>query len=538
MALANIIGKTDLSKISKSFGTFGQAALNNSKPLVIIAANNNDPVSTQEISINKPIVKMIQVLASIDGFLKQQLENQKIISNSEALEQREASIEQKSQEPEILVSDPEADAEKTEGSRLGGLLALGGLGLLAYEPVQDAIKQIIDGVKSVATFVTDMARSINSAFDFILSDEETSKTLTKGAPAAEPAAPATSEQATPAPTPEPAPTPAPAGNERAARTVAASIGGAVGLGMSVISGLVSGGESTPEPAPTPSAGRSAERVRAQPTGPMGDFAANFKDPVPGGSWSGPGLGLPRDGGARRHQGIDIFAPTGTPVYAAADGEVEYSEQRPTGGFGIAVKLRHPGGYVTKYAHLSGLSGYRRGDRVRAGDVIGYVGDTGNARGTPPHLHFEIWRNNTMQEPANYLSGASQTGYAPDTGMGYAPDGGLAENITNMAQSGLETVARMFGALGSAIIGPRTARNDIPNTIAVAARELNTTVAASRTETPPTPPTLPSPPRINRRLTRSTQNPPTMEDRNSVYYYLQRFGYNDLRRPEAVVGAAS
>ena len=124
--------------------------------------------------------------------------------------------------------------------------------------------------------------------------------------------------------------------------------------------------------------------------------------MPGGTYSGPGLGLPRDGGTRSHEGLDIFGPIGTPVTAMDDGTVVYSELRTSGGFGIAVQLKHDNGLTTKYAHLSRLTGLKQGDRVSGGQVIGYSGDTGNAKGTPPHLHFEVWRGKQMLEPADFL----------------------------------------------------------------------------------------------------------------------------------------
>lgn len=101
-----------------------------------------------------------------------------------------------------------------------------------------------------------------------------------------------------------------------------------------------------------------------------------------------GWGAPRDGGRRSHEGVDIFAPRGTPVIAARDGIVRRAGTQRLGG--LVVWLRDERGYSHYYAHLSAqLVG--RGDRVRAGDTLGLVGNTGNARTTPPHLHFGLYR---------------------------------------------------------------------------------------------------------------------------------------------------
>ncbi len=90
----------------------------------------------------------------------------------------------------------------------------------------------------------------------------------------------------------------------------------------------------------------------------------------------------------RHEGTDIFALSGTPVVAVVDGVVEKVGTAPLGG--IKLWLRSPGdNWTYYYAHLSGYGpGIANGARVKKGDVLGFVGNTGNARGTPPHLHFE------------------------------------------------------------------------------------------------------------------------------------------------------
>ncbi|MEL7536892.1 MAG: M23 family metallopeptidase [Pseudomonadota bacterium] len=94
----------------------------------------------------------------------------------------------------------------------------------------------------------------------------------------------------------------------------------------------------------------------------------------------------RDGGRRRHEGIDIFAKRDTPVVAVVDGTAVARESRRGGN---VVWLRG-GGRSYYFAHLNRIAISRR-QRVNAGDVIGYVGNTGNARTTPPHLHFGIYR---------------------------------------------------------------------------------------------------------------------------------------------------
>jgi murein DD-endopeptidase MepM/ murein hydrolase activator NlpD/SH3-like domain-containing protein len=100
------------------------------------------------------------------------------------------------------------------------------------------------------------------------------------------------------------------------------------------------------------------------------------------------FGVPRDGGAREHHGIDIFAPRGTVAVAAAQARVARVENTPRGG--NVVWLRDERGYALYYAHLD-RQHVTEGDEVQPGDTIGFVGNTGNAVTTPPHLHFGVYR---------------------------------------------------------------------------------------------------------------------------------------------------
>lgn len=111
---------------------------------------------------------------------------------------------------------------------------------------------------------------------------------------------------------------------------------------------------------------------------------------------------------RMHKGMDIAAPYGSPIYAAVDGVVAFAGR--SGGYGNFVKLAHGGGLASGYGHMSRIAVYA-GERVRQGEVIGYVGSTGNSTG--PHLHWEVWKNGAAINPRSIsfssistLSGAS------------------------------------------------------------------------------------------------------------------------------------
>lgn len=105
------------------------------------------------------------------------------------------------------------------------------------------------------------------------------------------------------------------------------------------------------------------------------------------------FGDPRDGGRRDHEGIDIFATRGTQVVAVANGIITAVHTTNIGG--RVVWQHDPERNVEYYyAHLESQH-VRAGDRIRAGDVVGTVGNTGNARTTPPHLHFAVYRPGRM-----------------------------------------------------------------------------------------------------------------------------------------------
>lgn len=116
-------------------------------------------------------------------------------------------------------------------------------------------------------------------------------------------------------------------------------------------------------------------------------------------------GAARDGGRRKHRGIDIFAPKGTGVVAVADGIISYIGEQPKGG--QCLWLTTESGASFYYAHLDRWApGLYEGMEVRTGDLLGYVGNTGNARTTPPHLHFGINENDEMVNPYPILAKAT------------------------------------------------------------------------------------------------------------------------------------
>jgi len=101
-----------------------------------------------------------------------------------------------------------------------------------------------------------------------------------------------------------------------------------------------------------------------------------------------------------HYGMDFTAPRGTPVYATGDGRIERADNSAT-GYGNHIRLDHGYGYVSLYAHLYKYN-VRVGQRVKRGDVIGFVGSTG--RSEAPHLHYEIYKDGERINPINFYYG--------------------------------------------------------------------------------------------------------------------------------------
>ena len=114
-------------------------------------------------------------------------------------------------------------------------------------------------------------------------------------------------------------------------------------------------------------------------------------------------GNPRTGG-RRHEGIDIFAPKDTPVRSTTRGIVTRVGTNRLGG--QTVWILGPGLERHYYAHLNRYGAFREGDRVEAGEIIGYTGNTGNARGGPAHLHYGIYARGGSLNPFPRLASES------------------------------------------------------------------------------------------------------------------------------------
>jgi len=156
------------SSVVNNMGSTGQAA----KQKVRTSTGGgrlpapNIKINSPSIKINSPIVQMIEKLATVDGYLKQRLDNQKKIANRNLVATKEAAIESKSGDASPVEPVSENDAEKSDATGIGVALLVGGLIAAQFEPVQEAFKSLASGIKSVFNFVRDVASVVSDGLDF------------------------------------------------------------------------------------------------------------------------------------------------------------------------------------------------------------------------------------------------------------------------------------------------------------------------------------------------------------------------------------
>jgi len=174
------------------------------------------------------------------------------------------------------------------------------------------------------------------------------------------------------------------------------------------------------------ASSSNSSLAIAPAGPAASLSTSYRPasvsipsrmPVDGAALTS-GYGMrnhPVLGGRRAHKGVDLAMPTGTPIYATADGIVSKADWFSS--YGLFISLEHGASLQTRYGHLSRLS-VAAGQEVKKGDLIGYVGSTG--RSTGPHLHYEVRIAGTAVNPVPYMQGSVHTAPAAVVAMG-GPD---------------------------------------------------------------------------------------------------------------------
>jgi len=505
--------------VSGAMGIAGNAAIQKIKAKPKPKTGSGTLLYNRDQSINKPLVAMINQLASIDGFLKQRLDNQKIIAKNNLLSVRESQIEAATQEQQVEVIQP--DAEKVGGSS-AGLVALGGLALLTLDPVQEAIKDIAHGVVETGKFVTSVVSTINDAFRFLFGGKPSSDAVPTGesgtnpTPAAEPTQGAgTVPSATPAAAATPEQKPSFFSDVAAGAVTGAVVGSivprvgmiagaAIGGAYSAVKHFTSGGSTSP-------ATGSAPTTPATQATPAGQSNATPQAQV-------------------------------VPVAAGTTGEIPKNNIVALGkylqGQGIKVSENPAFGGVGKHgANSRHYSGNAIDLNIVAGRDVDNPAAAAKFDALKPQLEAAgynvIWRAKDHYDHMHVSVGG------PEGGGSYGDSNSLMGMAGQAVEGGLEKIAELFGMLGSAIVKPGVPRDkeDYSQAINAAAVKTNAEVAATKTPKSAPTPKLPTPPNINKIDGGATQNPATAADKNSVYYYLRRFGFQDLNTPNKALPTA-
>jgi len=493
--------------VSGAMGIAGKAAIQKTKAKPKPKTGGGTLLYNRDQSINKPLVAMINQLASIDGFLKQRLDNQKIIAKNNLLTTRESQIEAANQEQQVEVIKP--DAEKVGGSS-AGLVALGGLALLTLDPVQEAIKAIAHGVVETGKFVTGVVSSINKAFTFLF----TGKLSADAVPA--------SESGT-SPTPAAEPTQGAGTAPSAIPTASATSEQKPGFFSDVAAGAATGAV----------VGSVVPRVGMVAGAAIGGAYSAVTHFTSGGSTSPATGSAPTTSTTQATPaGNSNAAPQATPAAAGATGEIPKNNIVALGNY-LASKGADKG--KMENMALSGRVGEHstnsRHYRGMAIDVNFPTDEAAKLDALAPQLkaagYNVIWRAKDHYDHMHVSTGG------PEGGGSYGDSNSLMGIASQAVENGMEKVAELFGMLGSAIIKPGVPRDkeDYSKSIAAAAIKTNAEVAVTKTPKAAPTPKLPTPPNINKIDGGATQNPATAADKNSVYYYLRRFGFQDLNMPE-------
>lgn len=533
-------GKNDTGDIdlTAGFGIVGQAAQQQTKTPAKPKTGGGTIVNTRGTNINKPLVAMINQLASIDGFLKQRIENQKIIDKENINAIRESQIEATDQTDQISVIKP--DAEKVD-SPSSGLLALGGLvALLTLDPVQEALKGVVDGVVSAGKFLTDAVSSINKVFRFLLDSKATDPTATDASTESKPGASAPTPDAQAVTAEEKPPITSNTGDDTAvvAGTTPAAIPSTTTTNKttpSAIGGSGSPAASRPTPTVSVSGVSKTPMTSSSPSKPAPQ-AISAQPPAAAGKPQ-PSKPAPQavsssvQSKPAAFASAEYFTANAGSAGTGAAGKIPKNDIVALGNYLISQgadrsKMEHPAlsGRVGKHSKNS------RHYRNMAIDVNFSENEAAKLDALKPQLEAAgynvLWRTKGHNTHMHVSIGGPEGGSSQSYGDSFI---GVVSDTVNL---GAEKIGELFGMLGSAIVKPGIPRDNEDYSKAITAAAVKTNAEVAVTKTPKSSPTpkMPTPPNINKINGGATQNPATAADKEGVYYYLRRFGYQELSTP--------
>ena len=547
------------SSVVNNMGSTGQAA----KQKVRTSTGGgrlpapNIKINSPGIKINSPIVQMIEKLATVDGYLKQRLDNQKKIANRNLVATKETAIESKSGDASPVEQVSENDAEKSDATGIGVALLVGGLIAAQFEPVQEAFKSLASGIKSVFNFVRDVASVVSDGLDFFTGSSSASDSKVETSTAA----PNITQGNTPS-SPKTAPQAKLSVPSEANEAVPSAITPSSVAPTTPAIAPNSGSGST-QPTMVPSSSSSTSRVNASSAAPN-NSGSRAAAPSPTRSNATPTPMVSSSNAAPSKVSTPTPTPNATPSSAAPatpnatpngsnyDGLRLKSQEAISGGqaasktieFAKIVQAQIP--ELTRFTafsdsyHKGRTSKHNEGlafdftikdpsqstavaDRVKAAaDANGYkvkILDeykNASAGATGGHIHVTVVGPGTGSTIEGGGGGSSILEQVTTVGANIGK--GAIEAIGNILRAGLGEMTPTSGSQLS------TVNDTMSGNIARAAKERTATVAATKTPKPVAV-TKSDPVNMNAPSGSSTiQNMPTASDKAGVEFYLTRMGF--------------
>jgi len=545
-------GKNDSASIdlTAGFGITGSAAVQKIKRQQTTANKGGGTlVTTKNVTINKPLIAMINQLASIDSYLKQQLKNKQIVAAKNMAQIKESNIENKIIENQ---AEPTQDATK-EPSKLamiGGLVGLTALLATQFDPIKDALAEVVDFGVSIGGFVSDIAKTLNSGFSWLLSSKDNKRDIGDYGPTGQPSAapqatqqqgagaggtvPSATESAIPTSTgttlPDTGMVTAPAKNAIQTKKLAStpSAGSTSSPSMTTTSAAPSTATSSTSVSAgglkakggTPSSQGAAPTTATRTTAPQVSPGGGGKMTQNVGKLFKLGGGV--TGNAKNLQNWDPKFESS--VVAMLQEYVAAGNAPPimTSGY------RYPGDQAkisTGYSKAKpGSSRHERGLAVDFNSP-----DVNRMKSMGLLAKYGLSQPMPGKDPVHIQQSGAAAGGTDPIYSATGEDGGVVADLAGPVISAItDTFAlgkKLFGKAGAALIGAQNYENMAPLAKAGAIAKTNAMVD-SRTPAPPLPTVSPvSLPNINpNKNSPVIQSPATSNDMSSVNYYLVRFGF--------------
>ena len=544
------------SSVVNNMGSTGQAA----KQKVRTSTGGgrlpapNIKINSPGIKINSPIVQMIEKLATVDGYLKQRLDNQKKIANRNLVATKETAIESKSGDASPVEQVSENDAEKSDATGIGVALLVGGLIAAQFEPVQEAFKSLASGIKSVFNFVRDVASVVSDGLDFFTGSSSASDSKVETSTAA----PNITQGNTPS-SPKTAPQAKLSVPSEANEAVPSAI---TPSSVAPTTPAIAPNFSSTQPTMAPSSSNSSSRVNASSAAPN-NSGSRAAAPSSTRSNATPAPMVSSSNAAPSKVSTPTPTPNATPSSAAPatpnatpdgsnyDGLRLKSQEAISGGqaasktieFAKIVQAQIP--ELTRFTEFS--DSYHKGRTSKHNEGLAFdftIKDPSQSTAVADRVKAAADANGykvkILDEYKNASAGATGghihvTVVGPGTGSTIEGGGGssILEQVTtvgaNIGKGAIEAIGNILRA-GLGEMTPTsgsqlsTVNDTMSGNIARAAKERTATVAATKTPKPVAV-TKSDPVNMNAPSGSSTiQNMPTASDKAGVEFYLTRMGF--------------